>query len=92
MTDQIVEAVARALCSQDASTNPDLHAQVWPIYERDSQAAITAHLKALSDQDMVVVPRVATDAMCRASGIHNSLGARAVYEAMITAYEEQRNG
>lgn len=51
----VIEAVARALCRQDASTNPYLHEEVWPIYERDAQAVWTAAKQVLARQGLAIV-------------------------------------
>ena len=61
----------------------------WIFYTPDAEAAITAHLAALADAGMVVVPREPTEAMQHAG--RQSLrvnGFYGTYKAMIAAAED----
>ncbi len=53
MTDML-ERMARALCSQDAQVNPALHDKVWHLYVRASQAALSAIQSAPLEERMAL--------------------------------------
>jgi hypothetical protein len=83
------EAVARAICLE--SGEPDeVDPFGWSEYLPDADAAIAAHLKALADAGLIVVPREPTEAMGRAAydllgGIINDH--KRAYRAMIQAVD-----
>jgi hypothetical protein len=94
-TDEDIEAVARALCSNDAISK-GLSDRVWKVHASDAQAAIAA-LEVRDWQkvpeECVVVPREPTNAMlkaARAAKIYlnvTDFGWRSAYRAMIGAKE-----
>lgn len=97
MTDKTIEAVARAIaectfekiCSfAEASRKngypvSDPLPPNWRAYTEETEAAITAHLKALEAEGMVVVPR---DPRCDCV---TAIEATEFFRAMISAHKEQ---
>ena len=107
MTDEMIEAVTRAICKDFREhlccQNDTLHATncFSGIYDRAARAAIAAHKDALAKAGMGIRPREATEEM-RAGGrdaVHMAweakdarITARAVWQAMWDKYPDKPDG
>ena len=85
MTDEIEEAVARAM--KDASRKAYGHWQPCDELEVMAKAAIAAHKSALAKAGMGIRPREPTEGMCRAATEKRRLMAEAIWKAMWDAHK-----
>lgn len=96
MTDEMIEAVARAIVLADG-LNPLERLEAgdetlfrWEINQPRARAAIAAHKSALAKAGLGIRPRKPTEAMLDTATKNKQLLARAFWQAMWDEYDKPK--